>query len=35
MIEAIVNERGLPAALRATAIECHEADERSLGAQTA
>jgi hypothetical protein len=35
MVEAIVNERGLPGALRASATECRDAEERALGAQTA
>lgn len=35
MVEAMVSERGLPAALRANALECRDAAERSLGAQTA
>lgn len=35
MVEAIVNEQGVAAALRASAAECHEADERASGVQTA
>ena len=35
MVEAIVNELGIAAALRASADECREADERASGIQTA
>ena len=35
MIEAIAGERGLPAALRASATECRDAEERALPAVTA
>lgn len=35
MIEAIVSERGLPAALRASAAECRDAEERIPGEQSA
>lgn len=35
MVEAIVNERGIAAALRASALACREADERASGVQTA
>ncbi len=35
MVEAIVNEAGIAAALRATAEECRDADERASGVQTA
>lgn len=35
MVEAIVNEQGIAAALRASAGECRDADERASGAQTA
>lgn len=35
MVEAIVNEQGIAAALRASATECRDADERASGVQTA
>jgi len=35
MVEAIVNEQGVAAALRASAAECRDADERASGVQTA
>jgi uncharacterized protein YjaZ len=35
MVEAIVAERGLPAALRVNAVECHDAEDRAMDAQTA
>ncbi len=35
MIEAIVNEQGIAAALRASAEECRDVDERASGVQTA
>lgn len=35
MVEGIVNEMGIAAALRASAQECREADERASGVQTA
>lgn len=35
MVEAIVNEMGIAAALRASAQECTEADERASGVQSA
>jgi hypothetical protein len=35
MVEAIVNERGLAAALRASALECQDAELKASGIQTA
>jgi hypothetical protein len=35
MVEAIVNEQGIAAALRASPLECQEAEERAGGVQTA
>lgn len=35
MVEAIVNEEGIAAALRASAEECRDADDRASGVQTA
>ena len=35
MVEAVVNEQGIAAALRASAEECREVDDRASGVQTA
>ena len=35
MVEAMVNEQGVAAALRASADECRDADDRASGVQTA
>jgi hypothetical protein len=35
MVEAMVNEHGIAAALRASALECRDAEDRASGAQTA